>query len=96
MAEPGEVIDNQKARRFELAVDGETAVLEYAREGDHLVLEHTEVPEKLTGRGYGGKLARAALERARREQLRVVPHCSFVRGYIERNPEYEGLVDEEY
>ncbi len=82
---------NETEQRFELQVDGRRAVLEYVRRGDRMYLVHTEVPEELEGRGYGSVLARAALEHARREQLRVVPTCPFVRAFMGRHPEYAAL-----
>jgi len=53
---------------------------------------HTEVPAGLEGHGVGSLLARTALDDARARQLRVVPSCPFVRGYIRRHPEHRGLV----
>jgi predicted GNAT family acetyltransferase len=85
------VVVNEAEQRFELQLDGRRAVLEYVRRGDRMYLVHTEVPEELEGRGYGTALARAALEHARREQLRVVPRCPFVRSFMERHPEYAEL-----
>lgn len=51
-------------------------------DGDRLILEHTEVPESLGGRGIGGTLVRAALERAANEGLTVVPWCPFARKWL--------------
>ncbi|MDQ2649198.1 MAG: N-acetyltransferase [Actinomycetota bacterium] len=81
------VTDNQAANRFELEVDGHLALLEYRLQGDRLLLIHTEVPEALGGRGLGGVLVEAAIERIRAEQLTVVPHCPFVRRWLEKRPE---------
>ena len=44
------VIDNPQENRFELAVEGQTAVLNYERTPKSLVLVHTEVPASLRGR----------------------------------------------
>jgi uncharacterized protein len=88
-----EVNHNQAARRFEVEVGGSRALLEYERVGDRVVFLHTEVPAALEGRGIGSALARAALDDARAQGLAAVPRCSFVRGYIERHPEYRPLVD---
>lgn len=87
-----DVIDNQAERRFELHADGEMSILTYRISGDRIRLIHTEVPRDQRGRGYAEMLARAALERAARDQLRVVPLCPFVRGFLERHPEYNTLV----
>jgi uncharacterized protein len=90
------VTQNETANRFEIAVDGGTAFLEYHRGRDFLTLVHTEVPAELEGRGIGGKLAKAGLEFARAENLKVVPSCPFVAAYIRRHPEYLDLVMEKY
>ena len=49
------------------------AELDYHLNGSRLVLVHTEVPAALGGHGLGGRLVRAALDRAGREGLTVVP-----------------------
>jgi predicted GNAT family acetyltransferase len=86
------VTKNEAARQFEIQVDGMIARLVYAQTGGRLILTHTEVPAALEGRGIGSLLARAALDDARAQRLEVIPTCSFVRAYIERHPEYRGLV----
>ncbi len=88
------VVQNAAAGRFEIREAGETARLDYSVADDRITLLHTEVPAAFQGRGYAGQLARAGLEYARREGLRVVPSCSFVRQYIDRHPEYASLVDD--
>src|SRR4051812_23577798 len=49
-------------QRFEVALDGDVAVLEYTRAPDTLVLVHTGVPPQFEHRGIAGQLAHAALE----------------------------------
>lgn len=91
-AEELKVENNEAERRFEVTSGGVLAVLQYERTGESLALTHTEVAPELEGRGLAGKLARAALEHAREQGLKVVPACSFVAAYIRRHPEYEPLV----
>ncbi len=79
------VTDNQAASRFEISDGGYLAELRYHRSGKRLVLIHTEVPEELEGRGYGGRLVVAAVDRAAREGLTIVPYCPFARGWLERH-----------
>ena len=86
MSEPA-VVDNPAANRFELHVDGHLAELVYHVHGRRLVLVHTGVPDELEGGGLGGKLVRAALERARAEQLVVVPRCPFAAKWLHRHPD---------
>lgn len=88
-----DVVNNEQAGRFELPVGDELAVLQYRRGPSGIVLVHTEVPPAFEGRGHGARLARAALDYARAEGLRVVPACRFVRAYVGRHPEFADLVD---
>jgi uncharacterized protein len=87
VSDSADVIDNTDASRFELRADGQLAELVYRIRGDRLVLVHTEVPVELEGRGIGGRLVTAALDRAAREGLTLVPLCPFARGWLERHPE---------
>jgi predicted GNAT family acetyltransferase len=81
------VSDNRAAHRFELAVDGHVAFLNYERTPDTLVFVHTEVPLPLRGRHLGDVLVKAGLDAARREGLRIVAECPFVRSYLRKHPE---------
>ena len=87
VSDSADVIDNTDASRFELRADGWLAELAYRVRGKRLVLIHTEVPLELEGRGIGGRLVTAAVDRAAREGLTLVPLCPFARGWLERHPE---------
>ncbi len=92
MSDAVPVTDNQAASRFEFADGGHLAELRYHRNGNRLVLIHTEVPVELEGRGIGGALVTAAVDRAAREGLTIVPFCPFARGWLERHPGVAGRV----
>jgi predicted GNAT family acetyltransferase len=79
------VEDRPDEERFVIIEDGHTAELVYHLSGQRLVLIHTEVPDELGGRGLGGILVRAALDRARRESLTIVPNCPFARSWLEKH-----------
>ena len=87
VSDSADVTDNTDASRFELRADGWLAELIYRIRGDRLVLVHTDVPVELEGRGIGGRLVTAAVDRAVREGLTLVPLCPFARGWLERHPE---------
>jgi predicted GNAT family acetyltransferase len=57
-----------------------------------MVVLHTEVDRACEGRGFGSKLVEELLVDAGRQNLQVVPLCSFVRAYIRRHPEHESLL----
>ena len=92
MANRYEVKNNQSASQFETTVDGQVAYARYDLEDGRIVFTHTIVPGELSGRGIANELARAGLEHARENKLGVVPQCSFIAKFIERNPEYKELV----
>jgi uncharacterized protein len=80
-----QVTDNQAESRFELRAGDLLAELKYHRNGKRFVLLHTEVPTELEGRGIGGRLVAAAIDRAARQGLTVVPLCPFARAWLERH-----------
>ena len=92
MPEALSVSHNPAAGQFEIRTEHGTALLRYAHRGAELELIHTEVPDALEGRGYGAALAKAALEYAAAENMKVIPSCPFVSAYIRRHPEHAGLV----
>lgn len=75
-----------------MEIDGLTAVTEYRRKPGRIIFIHTEVPHALEGKGVGNMLARAALDYARREGLRVVAYCPFISAFIRRHSEYQDLL----
>lgn len=80
------VVDVVNQNRFLFVEDGIEAELVYRSRGDDLVLVHTGVPDELGGRGIGGLLVRAAIERAERSGETLVPSCPFARDWLERHP----------
>jgi hypothetical protein len=86
------IIHNEAEQRYELAEGGHTAFATYRLEGDRISFTHTIVPEEIEGMGVGSRLVRFALDRSRERGLKVVPLCYFVKGYIERHPEYQDLL----
>ena len=91
-----EVVDRPSEGRFVIRrTDGE-AELVYSLEGDRLVLEHTEVPQAWSGHGVGARLVRAALSRARAEDLTIVPWCPYARRWLREHPDEAGGVAIDY
>ena len=87
------VANNQDKSRFEVVHDGETAVLDYQLDGDVIAFTHTGVPDAIDNQGIGTALVRTGLDYAEEHGLRVRPICVFVESFIEKNPDYQHLVD---
>ena len=90
--------DNSEAHRYEAHLDGELAgFADYELSEHAIVFTHTEVDDAFEGKGVGSALARFALDDVRAggqgDALRVVPSCPFIRGWIEKHPDYADLVD---
>ena len=77
----------KRTGRLVVEVDGHVAELQYRVHNGKLILIHTEVPEALGGRGLGGMLVAAGLDKAAAEGLTVWPWCSYARSWLEKHPE---------
>jgi uncharacterized protein len=87
---------NERQNRFEMKVEGGTAVAAYSREGNSITFTHTEVPQESEGKGVGSAIAKSALDYARDQKLEVVPMCAFIAAYIRGHHEYASLVPDEH
>ena len=87
-----QVTNNEAESRYELEVEGKTALAAYRLKNGRISFTHTEVPEALEGQGVGTRLVAGALEQVRGQGLKVVPLCSFVRHYIETHEEAQDLL----
>ncbi len=85
------IIHNSDQHRFETTLEAQTAELSYQILGKTILFTHTGVPSELEGRGIGSALVKAGLEYARANHLKVKTTCWFVRGYLDRHPEYNDL-----
>ena len=88
----GEIRDNAAQKRFELDVDGYTAVMYYRLAPGVITLVHTEVPPEIGGRGVGSALVRGGLEMIRAKGLKVIATCPFVGAYMGKHPEFNDLI----
>lgn len=87
-------IEHEATRqRFVARLEEREAVLQYRHLPEGRVdFRRTFVPPEFRGRGIAGAIVEHGLEWAETEGLRVVPSCSYVATYIERNPRFAPLV----
>jgi predicted GNAT family acetyltransferase len=93
-----DVQDNRELRRVEARLeDGDVAgFAQYQLGVDEGVLTffHTEVDERFEGHGVGSRLLAGVMDFLRDNGLRIVPRCSFIRGYMREHEETHDLLAE--
>jgi uncharacterized protein len=86
-----EVRDNKAQSRFELDVEGAMAFARYRVTPQAVIINHTETPQALRGRGVASELVKGALALIRADGRKVIADCSFVEDYLQRHPEYADI-----
>lgn len=80
---------NNAERRFELIIDDKyTAFIGYEVHNGKMYLNHTLVPEELSGQGIGKILASKVFALIQVENIRAVATCSYLVALVTRNPEW--------
>lgn len=87
------LIKNETEKRFEMQVDGYTAIVEYQENGAVITLLHTETPPELEGKGVATAIIEKTLANIEKNHLRLIPLCPFVVIYIKRHPEWKRVLD---
>lgn len=62
--------------------------LTYTVAGSRVILDHTQIDDRLRGTGAGARLVAAAVQWARAEQRKLLPLCPFAKSVFDRTPEY--------
>lgn len=83
------VTRNADKSRYEIFAGGELAgFTEYVETGDSLDFVHTEIDAAFGGKGLGGVLAKGALDDTIANGKAIIATCPFIKGYIDKHPEY--------
>lgn len=84
-----EVKHNPEAKRFEVQLDDQLAVVEYMIAGNNIIFTHTEVPRAFEGQGIANRMVKFALDYAVNAGHKIQPLCPIVKLYVDRHPEYQ-------
>ncbi len=79
------VVDNAARHRYELEIDGQVVFSDYRKDGDTVALTHVEAPVALRGTGAAGRLMEGIMAIAAKENLSVVPVCSYAVAWMRRH-----------
>ncbi len=70
------------------------AEMTFSKAGDKLlIIEHTEVSEKLKGKGAGKQLVAAAVEYARNKGIKILPLCPFAKAVFDKTPDFQDVLN---
>ena len=85
---------SNKSGVFYIEINGnEEAMMTFFLTDDNkMTIDHTEVNTWNEGKGFGKKLLFKAIEYARKNNLKIIPVCSFVKSVIEKTPEFKDIV----
>jgi predicted GNAT family acetyltransferase len=86
------VIHDKYKKQFIISIDNKEAYVDYNIEQNKMNLYHTYTDPGLRGKGLAAKVVIAALEYAKKNNLKIEPGCTYVQSFISRHKEYEGLV----
>jgi uncharacterized protein len=88
-----ELVNNEAGNRFEMNVDGNTAIIEYKKYPGKIALLHTEVPAELEGKGAATAIIEKTLDFIEKNNLKLRALCPLVVAYIKRHPEWKRIID---
>jgi len=86
------VTHEKEDKRFVINLEGNEVYVEYTMAGNEINLYHTFTDPALRGKGLAAQVVRAALEFAKKNNLKVIPTCSYVQAFIAKNENYKELV----
>ena len=74
---------------FYIEQEGEKlAEMTYSKAGtNRIIIDHTEVSDKLKGQGAGKAMVMKAVDYAREKNLQVLPLCPFAKAVFDKNKE---------
>lgn len=88
--------DNTEAKRYELDIDGQVAVVTYNLTSSNLMITETIVPQSLEGQGVASRLAKHVIADAQPRHLLILPVCPFFSAYLQKHPEHAEAVHPTY
>ena len=86
--------DNGKKGAFYIEENGERlAEMTYVWAGTGMfIIDHTEVTDKLAGKGAGKQLVAKAVDFAREQKVKIKPLCPFAKSVFDKTPDYHDVL----
>jgi predicted GNAT family acetyltransferase len=84
--------DHTNGRFFIEEDNKQLGELVYREKDSLMTIDHTEVSDKLKGKGAGKQLVTAAVDYARKNNLKIYPTCSFAKSVFERVVDFQDVL----
>jgi predicted GNAT family acetyltransferase len=69
------------------------AEMTFSKAGNNvIIIDHTEVSDALRGKNVGKQLVAAAVEYARKNNIKIIPLCPFAKSVFEHVKEYADVL----
>jgi predicted GNAT family acetyltransferase len=88
-----DLLKNETENRFEMTVEGNTAIIEYKQYPGKIALLHTEVPPELEGKGAATAIIEKTLDYIEKQNFKLIPLCPMVVAYLKRHPDWNRITD---
>ncbi|MFD1605788.1 GNAT family N-acetyltransferase [Flavobacterium artemisiae] len=87
-------INDTKKGYFEAVEDGkEAGKMTYTWAGDsQFIIDHTEVSPDFNGKGVGKKMLMAAVDFARKNNVKIIPLCPFAKSVFDKVEEIRDVL----
>lgn len=73
--------------------DGEPlARMTYTVAGSRVIIDHTDVDDRLRGKGAGKELVKSAVEWARQKNVKLMALCPFAKSVFDKTPDYRDVL----
>ncbi len=70
------------------------AEMTFSKAGDtRIIIDHTEVSDVLKGKGAGKQLVSAAVDYARKNNIKIIPLCPFAKSVFDKVKEFQDVLD---
>ncbi|GEA61086.1 N-acetyltransferase [Vibrio comitans NBRC 102076] len=87
------MINDKENQQFRVSLGGDYfAVAKYSLQGNVMTIYSTRVPDELQGKGYGKVMMEAILPEIEKQGFKVIPTCSYVAHYLNRNNQWQHLL----
>ncbi len=85
--------DGPSGGRYSVMLDGLVAEMTFSKAGtSRIIIDHTDVPEGLRGKGVGQALVERAVMDARSQGKTIIPLCPFAKAEIAKHADWQDIL----